>query len=213
MITLLLLIFSQLDEGSATSIREVIPAGRTHIVHIRDWHLLPEDAFAADTGLDGEQLAAAYAEHRDLVKKVQVAQRQLLGDAKAVYVEGLAPSDMLIFTAMIRLQRKSPDEAVQLKLGAAGQLMVEHKLRVFPAEADGFEKANPVRDGKVDIDTDVQEEREDAIVKNLLKRKGKVYLVLGGAHDLADNIRRLSKGCGYTVVTPKGYPPEALDQK
>jgi len=43
-------------------------------------------------------------------------------------------------------------------------------------------------------------------VRNLLKRGGTCVLVLGGADDLSDNIKRLSKDCGYVVVTPKRWP-------
>jgi hypothetical protein len=206
MISLLLLLAGQIEAAAVESVREVIPAGKTHIVHIRDWHFVSREDFAADTGLADEKLDEAYAEHLELVQKIQASQREALAGVKKVHVEGLAPGDMVVLAAMIRLQRKSPDHTTGLKLGAAGQLMVEKKLNVLPAEADGFERANPVQEGEVKIDLEAQEQREDAIVRNLLKRPGKVYLVLGGAHDLADNIRRLSPDCGYTVVTPKGYP-------
>jgi hypothetical protein len=52
---------------------------------------------------------------------------------------------------------------------------------------------------------------EHAIVPVSLKHGGTCVLVLGGAHDLSDNIKRLSKACGYIVVTPKGGLREAND--
>jgi hypothetical protein len=84
----------------------------------------------------------------------------------------------------------------------------------LPLEGSGFRSANPTKDGNFEIDKRVQEDREDEIVKNLLKQKETVVLVLGGGHDLSDNIKRLTKDCGYTIVTPKGYPvdePEGKD--
>lgn len=96
--------------------------------------------------------------------------------------------------------------SLQSDTGAAGQLMVDGKLTVHAAEAEDFDKANPVKDGAVNADEAAQEAREDAIVKEPLKQKKTVVLVLGGAHDLTDNIRRLTKDCGYTIITPKGFP-------
>jgi hypothetical protein len=193
------------NDGVAT-VREALPAAETCIIHIRDWHLVPKDAFAADTELEGKELDEAYAEHIRAVKAVQASQRTILKDTKEVYSEGLAKSDMPVFEAMIRLMRKKPEEDRLMRMGVVAQLRMQDKLMVLPAENEFFEKANPLKDGKVEIDHEEQERREDAIVRNLLKQQGTVYLVLGGAHDLSDNIKRLSKDCGYFVVTPKGWP-------
>jgi hypothetical protein len=205
MLTLLLL-FAQIDVPAPASAREAIPKGETHIVHIRDWHMVSKDDFAADTELSGKELDVAYAEHLKTVEAVQTSQRAILKDVKEVYSEGLTKSDMPVFDAMVRLMRKKPEEDGLMMMGVVAQLLVEEKLKVLPTENEFFEKANPLKDGKVEIDEDEQERREDAIVRNLLKKKGTVYLVLGGAHDLTDNIKKLSNDCGYTVVTPKGYP-------
>jgi hypothetical protein len=47
--------------------------------------------------------------------------------------------------------------------------------------------------------------REDAIVKRMMKMSGTAVLVLGGAHDLSDNV---PKGVKLIVLTVKGYPEE-----
>jgi hypothetical protein len=210
MISLLLLTSFVLEQfhsnDGAASVLEVLPGTETRIIHIRDWHLVPKEAFAADTELTGDALYEAYGQHVKVVKAVQASQKKLLSGVKEVHVEGLCPRDMPAFEAMIRFQRKRPDEDSLLHMGAAAQLMVEGTLKVLPAEADGFERANPVKDGRIGIDEKAQEAREDEIVRSLLKKKGTVYLMLGGAHDLSDNIERLSEDCGNVVVTPKGWP-------
>ncbi|MFT5325283.1 MAG: hypothetical protein ACI8P0_003151 [Planctomycetaceae bacterium] len=47
------------------------------------------------------------------------------------------------------------------------------------------------------------EAREDAIVKRILKVSGTAVLVLGGAHDLSDNV---PEGVRLIEVTVKAYP-------
>lgn len=100
-------------------------------------------------------------------------------------------------------RREGTTEDDLLRLGAAGQLALEGKLRVLPAEGKGFEQANPVRDGAVEFDEAANEKREDEIVRRLAKGG---CLVLGGAHDLADNIKRLGLDVGYVLVTPRRCP-------
>lgn len=51
------------------------------------------------------------------------------------------------------------------------------------------------------------EQREAAIVQNLLSRANCAVVVLGGAHDLSKHLERLGEGrCEYVRVTPKGFP-------
>jgi len=96
-----------------------------------------------------------------------------------------------------------------LRVGAAGRLLMAGELaEVLPAEDDvPFEAANPVgKDGTVAIDLEKNEQREDAQVQNLLKGGPLVVVVLGGAHDLADNIERLAdQECRYVSVTTRAY--------
>lgn len=81
-----------------------------------------------------------------------------------------------------------------LELGAAGRLVVKGDLKtLLPTEdSKAFEAADPVRaDGTVVFDKKADEARENAIVRNLLKSDGVAVIVLGGAHDLADNLKRV----------------------
>ena len=192
--------------GAETETREVIPGGATHIVHIRDWHWVKKEHYGLSQGIEGEEHDRRYEKFIAEVKAVQESQRELLKAHQSVYVEGLAPSDMPAYQEILKFQRDARDDGIATTMGAAGQLAVDGKIKVLPAEGEGFKKASPIKNGMLVIDDAAMEEREDAIVKELLKSKGKVILMLGGGHDLTDNIKRLSKDCGYTVFTPKGYP-------
>jgi len=96
-----------------------------------------------------------------------------------------------------------------LRVGAAGRLLMAGEIaEVVPVEEDGpFEAANPVgKDGTVAIDLEKNEQREDAQVQDLLKGGPLVVVILGGAHDLADNIERLAdEECRYVAVTTRAY--------
>jgi hypothetical protein len=96
-----------------------------------------------------------------------------------------------------------------LRIGTAGRLLMAGELAaVLPIENDApFEAANPVgKDGSVTLDAKKNERREDAQVRNLLKGGPLVVVVLGGAHDLTDNIIRLAdEKCRYVSVTTHGF--------
>ena len=70
---------------------------------------------------------------------------------------------------------------------------LEHVLPLEDEEA--YRAANPVGDdGTVTIDEKKIEVREDAQVQLLLEQGPFDLIILGGAHDLSDNIDRLSGG-------------------
>jgi hypothetical protein len=100
-----------------------------------------------------------------------------------------------------------------LRVGAAGQLVLAGELaEVVPVEDEvPFDAANPVgNDGAVTLDLENNERREDAQVGNLLKGGPVVVVILGGAHDLVDNIARLSgKTCRYAAVTTRAFDATA----
>ena len=60
-------------------------------------------------------------------------------------------------------------------------------------------------DGTVVFDKKADEAREDAIVRNLLKAGGVAVIVLGGDHDLADNLKRAGRQVKYERVTVPKY--------
>jgi hypothetical protein len=55
------------------------------------------------------------------------------------------------------------------------------------------------------FDEKANKAREDAIVKRMMKMSGTAVLVLGGSHDLSDNV---PKGVKLIVLTVQGYPGE-----
>ena len=91
----------------------------------------------------------------------------------------------------------------RLRIGAASQLYMDRKLEsVLPADdAEAYAEANPItEDGAVDLDPQRIEAREDAIVRRLVDSEGCKLLILGGAHDLSDNVARLGKGNVELIV-------------
>ena len=95
-----------------------------------------------------------------------------------------------------------------LAIGAPGRLMMVSDLEILPVEdAELFKRANPLtEDGRIKLDPATVEAREDAIVKNLLHDGSFAFIVLGGGHDLSDNIERLSGGtCEYLTVETLKY--------
>ena len=99
-----------------------------------------------------------------------------------------------------------------LRIGAAGQLQSKRTLKVLPAEDKAaHEAARPVRkDGKVTFDPMRNDAREDAIVKNVLAGGPVSILILGGAHDLSDNV---PDGCQYIRVGTKAYQRMAANEQ
>lgn len=95
-----------------------------------------------------------------------------------------------------------------LEMGAAGRLLISGELEnVLPLEdADAFENANPISsDGAVKLDPDKIEARHNAQVKAVLKQGTVAVIVLGGAHDLTESVRRSAEDCEYLRVTTKRY--------
>ena len=103
----------------------------------------------------------------------------------------------------------------RLRIGAAGQLLMTGQLdEVLPLDDAGLlDKADPLTEaGRVALRPDAIEARQDAQVRTLLKAGAFAFVILGGAHDLQDNIKRLSGGCEYVVVTIRAYRRFAVDQ-
>tara|TARA_R110002095_G_scaffold213886_1_gene205133 strand:+ start:43 stop:822 length:780 start_codon:yes stop_codon:yes gene_type:complete len=203
------------------------------IIHLLNWHYISKEDFAAD--LSGGKLSEADIEKRYLhflndVEAVQKEQKQILRylikhqNIQSVYLEGLTEKNLSAFNSFIKTLREfevpEGDGALDLflkeqyrrdclQMGAAAQLMSSKELKsVLPLEnAEVFEAANPVgKDGKVRIDEDAEEKREDEMVKILMKGKGMSVIVLGGGHDLTDNLERMKMDeVRYVRVSSKQY--------
>ena len=73
--------------------------------------------------------------------------------------------------------------------------------------------ADPVKaDGQVRFDALKAQARHDAIVKNVLKDGSFGLVILGGDHDLSENVRRLGEGkCEYVRVTMERFREAARE--
>jgi hypothetical protein len=73
-------------------------------------------------------------------------------------------------------------------------------------DGDLLEAARPITpDGKVKLDPARVAARHDGQVKAALARGPFALVILGGAHDLTDSVRRQSGGrCEYLRLTTKG---------
>ncbi|QDT94150.1 hypothetical protein [Gimesia algae] len=177
-----------------------------------------------------DQIDKEYLSFLDDVKAIQKEQAELLRrlikkhDLNAVYVEGLTEKNhkgaLKFINTMKNYEatRQPSDDPIDrlvkaqhhlnlLEAGAAARLVMTGELKtLLPAEdSKAMEAANPVQaDGSVVIDKKADEAREDAIVKNLMKADGVVVIILGGGHDLSDNIKRAESNCKYErVAVPK----------
>ncbi len=84
-----------------------------------------------------------------------------------------------------------------LRLGAAGQLVLSGELEgVLPLEDEkAHQAAKPIADnGGVSFDQEKIEARQDGQAHLLLEGGPFSTIILGGAHDLSDNLDRLSEG-------------------
>lgn len=203
----------------------------THrIIHILNWHFIPRHAFAADLRdqddtISDDEIDRLYAEFLDDVETVQQEQMRVLRALvsryrlASIHYEGFTEgsADFKRLLATIREFDAPPgDTPVErllleqhrhdlLQIGAPGRLMLADQFEeVLPIE-DGelLEAANPVgNDGTVRFDGETNERREDAIVRKLLKAGPLSVVVLGGGHDLSDNV---PEDCEYVRIVTKQY--------
>lgn len=96
-----------------------------------------------------------------------------------------------------------------LEVGAAGRLVMNGEIGgVLPLDDEAaLDQANPVTPGgRIRIDAAKVRRREDAMVRAALDGGPFALVVLGGAHDLSDSVRRIAGGdCEYIRVTTKAY--------
>jgi hypothetical protein len=199
------------------------------IVHIRDWHFVEKKAFAIDVrDVSDEQLSdnevdELFEEHREAVALVQKQQKRLIRKLgiKQVFQEGFTAEELPAYQKRIGILRdfrkylpiddrplsqfaRYEYQTDMLQIGASGQLLIDEKIdATIPADdAKALEAANPIKDGRIVFDEKAIEFREDAIVTNLQTTTGTAVLILGGAHDLSNNV---PDGVRLIVVTVSGY--------
>lgn len=206
------------------------------IIHVLNWHYISKEDFATDLSdssdgkLSEAEIEKRYLEFLNDVEAIQKEQKQILRylikhhKVKSVYMEGLTDKNLSAFNSFIKTLREfelpEGDGAFDLflkeqyrrdlmQMGAPTQLQIQGLLNsVLPLEnAVAFEAANPVgKDGKIHFDEAAEERREDEMVKILVKGQGVRVIVLGGGHDLTDNLKRMKlDGVLYVRVSSKGY--------
>lgn len=202
------------------------------IIHVLNWHLVPKAAFAADVRavarqpISDDEIDRQYDEFLDEVESVQIEQVKALRalavghGVKRVFYEGLTADNLAEFNRMAALLRnyeqpqgETPVEQFirwqyrqdMLQPGAPGRLLMTGELSGVLACEDPklIKAANPVgKGGSVRFDAAVNEWRESAIVEALLKGRSVAVVVLGGAHDLSDNV---PSDCEYVRLQTNRY--------
>lgn len=184
------------------------------IVHILDWHFIEYAEFKADVE---DQIGADQIENQYVVfaREVQAVQDQqelfLNAMAKAghrdVWIEGLIPEFERAFIHICHAAARNGlyESPNPISVGAAARLFVKQQIRVHALDTDnGLRLTKPLDSaGKLrEVSQADIEKRENLMMQQLRQHKGVAIVVLGGAHDLSNNV---PKGTKLVVVTVKGY--------
>jgi hypothetical protein len=199
------------------SVERTGPVMPTHrIIHLRDFHFVPEELAKLDGGepFDSQNLRVEIVQvEQDAVLRCLARHHGL----QRVLIEGYTPEGEQLMAvrvdtlqAMARVELTATKEELdeirklRLELGAAVGLVAEGELKeVLPLDRQKeLDEARPIRGGKVVIDAAKNEARERAMVE-MAKAHGPVsVIVLGGKHRLE------SPGVEVIRVTTMGYPGE-----
>jgi len=223
--------FRKLPVVKSIEIQPTKTQARKRIIHILDWHYVDEASFVADIkdadeDLSEDEIKEAVEQHRKTVNKVQKQEKKVIlflaaeFGIKQVFHEGFTLEELDGYKKRIKLLKdfeppkgnggfdlfmRHEYQTDLLLIGAPGQLLIEEKIEaVLPAEeAEAYEAANPIKDGKFVFDEKANEARENSIVKRVLAGTARTQLlVLGGSHDLSDNV---PDDCEYIRVAVNAY--------
>ncbi len=199
----------------------VEPTGNQVIAHLQDWHWVPYAYFQAEGGTPTEYFAFLRGVEAVQAEQYSLLKRLVAGEHKTIFRESLTPDVEPDFKKMCsRLWKRRlrlPDDDEQLfvspnvlSIGTPGRLLAEGLVdRVRAADNDeSLELTRPFDvDGNLrDVPAESLEKREDHVIRQMLGVDGVSILVFGGAHDFADNVRRIGQGkIGLLVVTTKRY--------
>ncbi len=209
----------------------IAPARKTRhlrIVHLCNWHMIPQRDFEAvlkADGLEVDEIDRRFKQHELRVESVQREQYSLMQflvpelQLRSIHLEGLCIGDAEQFSKRLRQLRStgiisnpflSKELAVemirqeQLLAGTAGQLLMEGVLEILPVEDRSvFEAANPFKSGTGRVDlSQINELRESAMVSHLVHDGVATFVILGGLHDLSDNV---PDECEYVRIETRRY--------
>ena len=187
---------------------------RLTIVHIRDWHFIEFAEFRADVQdeIAEDQIQNQYLIFAREVQEVQDQQELFLeAMAKAgnqdVWIEGLIPEFERAFIHICHAAARNGlyESPNPISVGAAARLFVKRQIRVHALDTDkGLRLTKPLdAAGKLRTVSEADiEQRENLMMQQLRSHKGVAIDVLGGAHDLSNNVPPETR---LVVVTVKGY--------
>ncbi|QDU15545.1 hypothetical protein CA11_33710 [Gimesia maris] len=208
----------------------LVQAAPHEIIHVVNPHHVTRAEYLADlranSSLTDDQIDDRYREflqdrersQRGLILKLRVLIKKYR--LKGIYLQGLseknhqATLDYLeslkqyektntINESEFEKRKKDQNRLDLSELGAAGQLVITGELQtILPAEdAKAFEAVNSVKsDGSIKFVEKEEHERENAIVRNLMKADGVAVIVLSRDHNLADNLKELGFSCRYVMM-------------
>ena len=215
------------NSPEVVNVEKTIDAPRC-IIHIRDWHWVPYEYVSAELPEDtpSEVVAATYVRHLNEVREIQDEQFTLLKrlidrDVTTIYREGLTPDIQPVYRTLSQVLWKRHEQIPEvgdelfkrpnvLSLGVPGRLIAKGHLKtVHAADTDEtLALTDPLQnDGRLrEVTQSDIEKREDHMVRQMLKHQGHCIIILGGAHDLTDNVKRLGNGnTGLIVVTTRAF--------
>ncbi|MFN9719029.1 MAG: hypothetical protein ACK58L_10070 [Planctomycetota bacterium] len=210
---------------------QILPARTTRnfrIVHLCNWHLIPQKHFEAVLSADGlpaDEIKAQFLKHVERVQQIQAEQQTLMAflvpelHLRSVHLEGLCVDDAERFehrlqqlraAGIIGNSRMPSDSAAstlqqeRLLAGTAGQLYMDGVLKVLPVEDKAvYEAASPFQSqdpGHEDLI--LGERRESAMVRQMIHDGAETFVILGGLHDLSDNV---PDDCEYVRIETRRY--------
>lgn len=184
------------------------------IIHVRDWHFIEYAEFKADVEdeVAADLIDSQYIAFAGEVQAVQ-DQQELFLNAMAdagyqdVWLEGLIPEFQRVFHHICHAAAgnglyQTPNP---ISVGAAARLFVKRRIRVHALDTDeGLRLTTPLdAQGKLrDVPASAIERREDLMMRQLDGRRGVAIIMLGGAHDLSNNV---PDDVRLITVTVKGY--------
>lgn len=132
-------------------------------------------------------------------RRTVASTRSLLADNAVQSVlddTDIDPADLLSSSVALRLN--------YLQIGAAGQLALDGRICIMPAEDEAaYQAADPLASGEYRFDAAANERRETAICRTALAKDKVAMVILGSDHDLADNV---PDDCEYIRVAVSGLP-------
>ena len=226
-------VLGRMSEVRGVEIAVSSPGAAITLIHLRDWHYVPFDEFITDleAGTTARQRHRSFRQFLRSVSAVQREQRAILrrlneAGLQIIFLEGLTADDERIFPLVCRSLWKGEDRQQSpfhrfrdgpnpLSIRSPGQLLAESapiKVRAADSSQTLF-NCNPFdsEGTRREVTNEAKERREDHMVSRMLEA-GSCVVVLGGAHDLSDNVKRLAgEKARLLVVTPNAYEAANLE--